>query len=355
MRYTLSKLSKMFLLGEKDVQKALSLQDCLDVNRKALQAIINKTAFVPSRLGLPYPSNPNIATESTSTAAAEDWTLIKPAAYYGAEGVAMGLKVVGVRANNPSKGLPLVPATILLLDAATGIVQATLGGTYVSVARTSAGPGLAVQAFKPDVEHLVVFGAGAQAECHIEIMEVAIQRQIQKITIINRSKERAESLKEKLFEDGQRKSSVEVVLLSDAEGVAAALAEADVISTTTNTTDPLWKDKIELKKGCLITGIGSYTPKMKEVPEYVVNRSHVVIDTPETMSVGDLKHLGDYGSSAHPITLAGDALTDPGKIVQSTDYIFYKAVGTAIQDVLTAQIVVERARDLGLGQEVDMS
>jgi ornithine cyclodeaminase len=345
----------MFLLAEKDVQKALSLQECLDINRKALQAITDKTAFVPSRLGLPYPNNPNLASEPTSASAAEDWTLFKPAAYYGAEGVAIGMKVVGVRANNPSKGLPLVPATILLLDAASGVVQATLGGTYVTVARTSAGPALAVQAFKPDVEHLVVFGAGAQAACHIEIMEVAIQRQITKITIVNRSKERADALKEKLFENAERKSCVEVVLLSDTEGLAAALADADVVSTTTNATEPLWRDGIELKKGCLITGIGSYTAKMQEVPEYIVNRSHVVIDTPETMSVGDLKHLGDYGSSTHPITLAGDALADPSKIGQSTDYIFYKAVGTAIQDVLTAQIVVERAKVLGIGQEVDMS
>jgi ornithine cyclodeaminase/alanine dehydrogenase-like protein (mu-crystallin family) len=37
------------------------------------------------------------------------------------------------------------------------------------------------------------------------------------------------------------------------------------------------------------------------------------------------------------------------------DYIFYKAVGTAIQDVLTAQNVVERAKNLGVGQEIDMS
>ena len=269
------------------------------------------------------------------------------------------MKVVSVRANNPSNGLPLVPATILLLDAASGIVRATLGGTYISVARTSAGPALAVQTFKPDVQSLVLFGAGSQAECHIQLMEIAIKREIPQITIVNRTKERAESLKSKLF-DGtttERKSTVEVLLLSDKEGVAKALTEADVISTTTNTSDPLWEDGIKLKKGCLITGIGSYTSKMKEVPEYAVNMCHVIIDTPECINVGDLKHLGnDYSSSKHPISLAGDALTNPTTIGQTTDgYIFYKAVGTAVQDVLTAKAVANRARTLGIGQEVDMS
>jgi ornithine cyclodeaminase/alanine dehydrogenase-like protein (mu-crystallin family) len=94
---------------------------------------------------------------------------------------------------------------------------------------------------------------------------------------------------------------------------------------------------------------------MQEIPESAVDRSHVVIDTPEAMEVGDLKHLGKLGSSNHPITLAGDAFTAPASIGKTTDYIFYKAVGTAIQDVLTAKAVVERAKQLGIGQEVDMT
>ena len=36
------------------------------------------------------------------------------------------------------------------------------------------------------------------------------------------------------------------------------------------------------------------------------------------------------------------------------DYTFYKSVGTAIQDILTARMVVQRARELGVGIEVEM-
>ena len=94
---------------------------------------------------------------------------------------------------------------------------------------------------------------------------------------------------------------------------------------------------------------------MQEVPQYIVNLSHVVIDTPEAMDVGDLKHLGTYESSSHPISMAGDALQDPSTIGATKDYIFYKAVGTAIQDVLTAEAVINSAKKLGIGIEVDMS
>ena len=365
MRASLARLGNtMFLLAERDVQRALVLHECLDVNRKALISITEQTAFVPSRLGMPYPHHPNHSTPASSKKedenTAADWTLIKPAASYYGDAVVMGLKVVSVRAANHSNGLPLVPATILLINSVTGMVEATIGGTYVTVARTSAGPALAVQAFQPDVQHLVLFGAGAQAECHVELMQVALQRVIPNITIINRSKQRAEALRTKLLESSSlslppSSQVIDILLLSDDKGIEEALSTADVVAATTNSSTPLWKDGNVLKKGCLITGIGSYTPDMQEIPRSAVDRCHVVIDTPEALNVGDLKHLGrSLESVTHPVTLAGDAFKNPGAIGKDMDCIFYKAVGTAIQDVLTAKNVVDRARQLGIGQEIDM-
>lgn len=346
----------MFFLGERDVRRALRLQECIDVNRQALMSVTQKTAFVPSRLGMPYPNNPNESAKPRKVGEAQDWQLIKPAAYYGnGEDIVMGMKVVGIRSENPSKGLPLVPATILLFNAETGIVEATIAGTYLTVARTSAGPALAVQAFRPDVQHLVLFGAGAQGECHVEIMQTALQRTIPKVTIVNRSRERAEKLREQLLAEATGEQEIDILLLSDEVGMSNALSTADVVATTTNATAPLWKDGSILKKGCLITGIGSYTSEMQEIPASAVDRCHVVIDTPEAMEAGEFKHLGEsMESTNHPISLAGDALKNPSAVGRDMDCIFYKAVGTAIQDVLTARSVIERAKELGLGQELDL-
>lgn len=347
----------MFLLGERDVRKALDLKECLEVNKRALISIYNGEGVVPSRLGLSYPNNPNLPSQSTNNKNKnnndpDDWTLIKPAAFYGTDrSISMGMKVVSVRAKNPSNALPLVPATILLVDPPSGIVQATLAGTYITCARTSAGPALAVQTFRPDLQHLVLFGAGAQAEGHIELMELAIQRRIPKITIINRSLDRAQQFKDKL----DRGDDIQVATLSDSDAIASALQDADVVAATTNTTTPLWNERIQLKKGCLITGIGSYTPDMQEIPEYIVNDSHVIIDTPEAMAAGDLKHLGSYETTQHPVVQAGNAFQDASEIGTSKRYIFYKAVGTAIQDVLTAEAVIKNAKEKGIGQEFDMS
>ena len=344
----------MLILGERDVVKALDFKECLEINRQALITISEQTSYVPSRLGLTYPNHPS---QPSSTGEAQDWTLIKPAAYYGENNdLAMGMKVISIRTQNPANGLPLTPATILLLDPKSGIVESTVAGTHITVARTSAGPALAVQAFRPDVQHLVVFGAGAQAKCHIQLIQMALARTIPKITIINRTLERAETLKSKILgEAGADQQAIGVILLSDTEAKNNALSTADVIAATTNTTEPLFNDGSILRRGCLITGIGSYTPDMTEIPSSAVDRCHVIIDTPEAMAVGDLKHLGTLENTNHPVTMAGDAWKDPSLVGKGMDCIFYKAVGTAIQDVLTTRAVVHRATELGLGQRVDMS
>ena len=119
----------------------------------------------------------------------------------------------------------------------------------------------------------------------------------------------------------------------------------------------------------------------------------MLVDTPEAVYVGDLKHLGmtpsqvvtketetvvstDNGvTQSHPVALFGMALSNPGTIAHprssksqdrgvgattdeeddAVDYIFYKSVGTAIQDVLTTDMVVEKAKSLGIGHEIDMT
>jgi ornithine cyclodeaminase len=368
--------SKMLILSEKDVRRCLSMKDCLKINRKALLSVCHAaeqaggTGKVPTRLGL---EGPHIVGSAT-----QDWTLFKPAAFYAdmssSSSSLMGVKVVSVRAQNPEAGLPLVPATVMVLDATTGTAKALVSATYLTGARTAASSGLATQLFRPDAQHLVVFGAGLQAECHIDAIQIAIGRILPKITIINRTRPRAEQLKEHLLRQNleaaassisssiNSTTSIDIVLLEDKLAVEKALSTADVIAATTNATQPLFENGSCLPPKCHINGIGSYTPEMQEIPVDAVNRCRILIDTEEAKNVGDLKHLLDEKFQEHPITLLGDALAaghgDPiHKQIQNSKYdcTFYKGVGTAIQDIMTADLVVTRARELGIGTEVDMS
>ena len=151
---------------------------------------------------------------------------------------------------------------------------------------------------------------------------------------------------------------VTAVALSDQLTVAETLSQSQVIYTTTNTTTPLF-DNAMIMPGTHIAGVGSYTPEMQDVPARTVDTCKVLMDTPEARSVGDLKHL----AAQHPVTLLGrasqfhsqDSWFEPPSNPQIHQCTFYKSVGTAIQDVMTAKIVVDRAQELGIGVHVDMS
>jgi ornithine cyclodeaminase len=398
MRRTLAKLSLsaasrntskkrgMLILSEADVRECLPIERAIEANRRALGSLRKAGdggATVPTRIGLPYRGEVGdcgaSTAISTSSEVAEDWTLFKPAMYEptndtsnngGNRTSLMGLKLVSVRGGNPSMGLPTVPATVMLVDCKTGIVSALMGGTYLTAARTAAGSAIATDCMT-DVNrplHLLVFGAGLQAEMHIDAIRSI--RNIGRISIVNRSSGRAEQLialtREKMKESEQE-VELDMILLQDRCSVKDVVGRADIICTTTNTTTPLF-DGSWVKQRCHLNGVGSYTAHMEEIPStFCATRCQVVIDTPEAINVGDLKCISV--ESENYVGLLGDVLAgnvDLGLHAHELspnlekgrsnryDCSMFKSVGTAIQDVVTAHEVYQEAIKRGVGMEVEM-
>ena len=102
---------------------------------------------------------------------------------------------------------------------------------------------------------------------------------------------------------------------------------------------------------------------MKEVDDALVQRCEVLIDTSEALDVGDLSYLksGDETKVSNNIGLIGDALVGNAKFgtirddpTFQIDCTFYKSVGTAIQDVVSAQYVSKMATLHGMGVSIEM-
>ena len=187
--------------------------------------------------------------------------------------------------------------------------------------------------------------AGLQAEMHIKCIQYVVN--INTLVIVNRSRERAEKLKQMILNDKEPDSqskaatpitNISIVLLSNEVEVKDAVSDADVIATTTNSCTPLFRGEW-LKPGCHINGVGSYTAKMKEVPDDAVKRCEVLIDTHEALDVGDLQCITN--ESPNLAGLIGDALVGNIEFGSSRrrdgiNCTFFKSVGTAIQDVVSA-------------------
>jgi ornithine cyclodeaminase len=224
---------------------------------------------------------------------------------------------------------------------------------------------------------ILIFGAGMQAEQHLHAFSKALgDRPLPRVVIINRTKPRAERLREHAIEQGWVEAcGCQVVLSSDRDRILECFRSRHdppddgirfkILATCTNSIDPLWDGEMaqmlaEENERVLICSVGSYTPSMREVPPEMIRRctGGVWVDTMDAKPVGDLSPLFDDDKCKDiSIQLIGKILKDFDDNHENSmgGCVFYKSVGTAIQDVLTAGLIVKRARELNLGIEVDMS
>ena len=376
----------MLILNEAQVRKCLTLELCIQANKAALATLgstkgnhekdssssfvpssLPSNAVIPTRIGLPRTIHES--SSSNKTQLPEDTTLFKPAAYYSTDNdisssTLMGMKIISIRAKNPSKGKPTATATMTMLNAETGQVTSVLNATYLTAARTAAGSAIATQLCLEQKKllhgqkdkHLVVFGAGIQAEMHIRLIQYILPNEISKVIIVNRSFARADKLKHTLQME-HPDVTYNVLTLDQQHKIHDTVATADVIATATNTEFPLF-DWSHVNSSAHVCAVGSYLDSSEEVSStFVKDRCYTLSDTLDALNVGDLKLL--EGNSEQYLGLLGDFLQnrivlDREQILHKKKCTFYKSVGTAIQDIFTADAVIQNAMKLGLGTNVDM-
>jgi alanine dehydrogenase len=265
---------------------------------------------------------------------------------------ALGLKVVSVARQNPSRGLPLIHAVVFLLDSATGQPLALLDGTYLTALRTGAVSGAATDLLaRDDSRTLVVFGAGAQGVT--QAAAVCVVRPIERVIVIDVHEENLDR-----FRDAVARDWPELSDRLETSTDASLVSRADVVCTATTSRLPVFNDS-DLPAGAHVNGVGAYTPEMQEIPAETVQRAAVFVDEREAALAegGDLiiplnegkidrGHIrGELGE------LAAGEISGRSSSDQTT---LFKSVGNAIQDVSVAKQVVERAIAAGIGMRVDL-
>lgn len=329
----------MRILSEAAVEEILSAELAVKVNEEAFLLLHKGEAKVPDRLIVSSPEYEGV-------------TLFKPCSVPDS----IGAKVVSIRPGNAAKKLPTVPGMVFLLDAETALPTALMGASFLTGMRTAAGSAVAtsVMALK-DASVMTVFGAGLQARLHVRA--VSVVRTLSKVYIVNRTLANAETLCSSLSDTFP---SVEFVAIASAslEEVEASVRAAHIICTTTNATDALF-DGNWVSPGCHINGIGSYTPAMTEVDINAVSRARVVVDSEHAIDTcGDLLNAINQGKlDRSSIRELGEVLSDNNKdsVRTSSEAItFFKSVGTAVQDIVTARAVLREAVAKDIGVVVEM-
>lgn len=329
----------MLALTADDIRALVPMRDAIALMKEAFRELSGGMAVAPLRTPI------EVAPEQAVA-------LFMPAAVPSVGG--LGLKVVSVFPNNPTRGLPTIHALVCLIDPATGAPLAIMDGTYLTTLRTGAVSGAATDFMaRQDARVLALFGAGAQAGTQAEA--ICAVRAIEEIRVVARSDEKGAAFINRLRVHAPEVAGrVRIVLDS-----ANALRDADVVCMATPATAALFADDA-LAPGTHINAVGAYTPTMQEVPPETVARSRIVVDQREAAwaEAGDLVIARDRGLIAEEDIYAelGELVSGAKSGRQSpTEITFFKSVGNAVQDIAVGRCAVDRAASRGLGQTINLN
>ena len=324
------------LLTERDVRAVLPMPDLIEAMGGALAAYSAKRVVQPVRTVLDVASASGLL--AVMPAVLDDPTVV-------------GAKLVTVYNRNHERGLPSHLASIVLLDHATGALVALMDGRYITEARTAAVSAVSVKLLaRPDATSLAIIGSGVQARSHLEAIRHV--RQLSDVRVWSPTARNRDAF----AADMSATMGFPVRAMASA---AEAARGADLIVLATASTTPVVEDAA-VANGTHICGVGACRPDQRELPTGVVARARVFVDS----RAGALKEAGDI---LLPIQerafkeqhIAGElgelALGRVAGRQADSDVTFFKSLGMAVEDVVTAKLVVERAKAAGLGQSFELT
>ncbi len=264
------------------------------------------------------------------------------------EGHICGLKWVNVHPANPAQGLLTVMAKILLNDPDTGMEFADLDGTHITDFRTGAAGGVAAKFLsRPDAARLGVIGAGAQARTQIAaILKV---RAIREIFVYDRHLHHSQACADQV-------SAAHGVAARPVAEAADAVRQMDIVVTTTPSNQPVvFRDWVS--PGTHINAIGADAAGKQELDPAILQTAKIVVD-----DWAQASHSGEINVALSQGRIKAEQISGslgeiaagkkPGRTAPEEITIF-DSTGLIIQDLALGFAVYRRAKERGLGREMN--
>lgn len=315
-------MSEVRLLSEQDVRTFLDVETMIDALAGGFKALTEGSVVAPPRNGVEVPNGFLLSMPG--------WV----------PGKSIGVKLVAGFHDNPKVGLPGHQALICLFDGDTGTPLAVMDGTGITALRTAGAAALSVRLLsRENSTTMAILGAGVQGQSHLTV--VPHVRQIQEIRIAS------------LYQSDAEKLAAQDPRARVAASYEEAVRGADIVCLCTSSSTPV----IELgwlSPGTHVTSVG-YAPPGGELPREIAEHGRLFVETAMAFAdppagCAELKGLpADSGAELGEVLLG----RKPGR--QSAEELtVYKAMGHAMEDLVAAQIVYDRATAAGAGQAFRM-
>ncbi len=256
----------------------------------------------------------------------------------------IALKAFTYLPGNAARGESVLHAQVLVFDRRNGQPLAQLEGRSLTRWRTAAVSALASRLLsRPGARRLLLLGTGELA-CPLVQAHLSV-RPLDEVLVWGRRPAQAQARIEALRAQGC------TARLAIAENLEAAQQTADIIVAATGSGAPLVFGDL-VPPGCHVDLLGNHRPDQRECDTALVQRAHVYVDSRANalreageliipMQQGHLDAHQVRGELADLCRMALPLVRAPGSVT------LFKSVGTALADLLCAQLVLQR---LGLAQ-----
>lgn len=322
----------MIYLNEKEIFESVTFEEVMDTIEEAFRIYEKKDFEMPDRIHAEYNNK----------------TLLYMPCFLKD---IFGTKILTVFPENSKKGKAVIDGLMLLNDYETGEPVCLMDGKTLTVLRTGAVGGIGIRnTTNEDVKSLGLIGTGVQG--FYQVLFACKARNIEKVYIFDIFKEKAEEFKERL------EKKLPNINIKVCDTVKEMLENSEVVVTTTTAKNPVLPDNEELLRGKHFVGIGSYKPDMREYPDSlfrVVDKVLVDTDFGKEES-GDLAKPIENGliKEEEIQSFGAYLISDEDKSAVLEGTTFFKSVGMALFDITVSQLIYNRAKEKGVGQEIEL-
>lgn len=316
----------MLVLNGDDIRRLVTIAELIEPIAAAMVGVSRREAQLPLRQAVPL--------------GGQDKFGVMPGALGG--DASYGAKLLSLFPRNPDRGLSSHAGVMLVFDRATGLPRACLDASVLTALRTAAASAVATRALaRSDARRLAIIGAGEEAEGHVTAMRAV--RPVEQVVVWSRNRDKTEAF--------ARKHGILA-----APTMSAALADADIICTTTSATEAFLAAAM-IPAGAHLNAVGGSAPHMRELmPDCVPAlgfftdyRPSLEAQAGEVIDARALGHVpADWQATEIGEVIAG---TRPGR-TSDAQRTAYRSLGVASQDLAAADVIVARAAECGCGVDV---
>jgi ornithine cyclodeaminase/alanine dehydrogenase-like protein (mu-crystallin family) len=250
----------------------------------------------------------------------------------------MSVKLVTVFHENVT--VPAHQATITLFDSATGTPIAFMDGEHITAMRTAAGAILSAKHLaRKDSRSLAIIGAGVLGEAHLKM--IGTLAGIEEILVASRNLTHAQAL-------ASRASNARAV-----DSIQEAVSHADIVCLCTSSPEPVIQ-KDWIKQGTHISSVG-YRPPGCELPRDLVEASHIFVESKVAFNAPPVGCSELQGLSPDFGTELGELFSNhkEGRRNES-EITIYKSMGHAMEDLVAANLVYQKAVEQNSGKFIEL-